>query len=272
MAKQLSTVMESLKSPEQSLTKLPTASPLPALCESEQSRDRLDELLGGCFALQKLYGKNTGNTSEIITLFQNILSNYPAKKVIMAFEKWLEISQEFPTPSDIIGLIRRNGKPPLRESDIIAINRKDGADRTPDDWAMLRAWEAERAGGWQDAPDPVAEESLRAENQRLRQKLASLQAEVSRLSRLQHPATVKPASVEEVDRIAKTVEHMRLTGCSQDEIEEFLKSMGDDYRHEGQNSKPVDFDRVKYGANASNSSANADYKAETDNSARGIAQ
>lgn len=95
-----------------------------------------------------MYGKQPENIATINKLFHTILGNYEAEKAVKAFEIWIGRSQEFPTPADIISLIKRNGKPPLMESDIIAINKKDGASRTRAEWQMLREWGEEQSGGW----------------------------------------------------------------------------------------------------------------------------
>ena len=105
-------------------------------------------MLGGCFALQKLYGRSVENTKGIIQIFHRLLSDYPAEKVIKAFEKWIERSQEFPTPADIIGLIKRNGKPPYERSRYIAIMKKDGLERSREEWDYVRAYEAELQDGF----------------------------------------------------------------------------------------------------------------------------
>lgn len=105
-------------------------------------------MLGGCFALQKLYGKGVENTKVVIQLFHQILDNQPADKVIKAFEVWLERSQEFPTPADIIGLIKRNGKPPYDKARYIAIQKKYGDERTSAEWQYLQEYEAEQQEDW----------------------------------------------------------------------------------------------------------------------------
>jgi|GEM_PF-3888949 len=177
----------------------------------------------GCIATQKLYGRDTANAGQVTEVFHTMLADYPADKVVRAFETWLSRSQEFPTPADIIGLIQRNGRPPLSKERYIAINKKDGEYRTPDDWQYLRDYEAEQDTGW--GGETIYQQE---ENTRLRQQLAEAKIEIQRLNTLVHDLKVerrieKPApSVQE--RVMKTVEYMRQTGAQESDIEEFLSS------------------------------------------------
>lgn len=149
-----------------------------ALRENEKSKDKLDELLGACLALQKLYGRDVANSETIIRLFHKLLAEYPGDKVLLAFETWMERSQEFPTPADIIGLIRRNGRPPIKESDVIAIRRKEVCDWTRAEGNLVDEWENQQKEGFDtDYNDPHKEAALFAENIRLRQQVIELKAE-----------------------------------------------------------------------------------------------
>lgn len=161
---------------------------------------------------------------EAITiLFHRICESYPAEKVIKAFERWLETSTEFPTPADIIGLIKRNGRPPLKESDIIAIRKKDGELRTPDDWKMLRQWEAQQLDEW--AGDEAAEQQkvsqLLKDNESLRKQLRAAYDEIRRLGDLiQAIRNEKPP--EDENKISKTIDYMKSIGAPQSDIDDFI--------------------------------------------------
>ena len=157
-------------------------------------------------------------------MFHAALARYPADRVERAFQQWLETSQEFPTVADIAGLVRRNGKPPMTESQFVAISRKDGADRTPDDWEFLRDWEAERKG-WDDA-DPARERVDRAELLRLREEVRLLREENKRLAEQTRKVAVakgleRPKPGEE-EQVRRTVKAMRQGGAPQADIDEFL--------------------------------------------------
>lgn len=209
-----------------------TASPVPALKESKQSQSKLDELLAGCFTLQKMYGRAPDSLETVALLFHNMLGKYPADKVIKAFELWLERSQEFPTPADIVGLLRRNGKPPLSKERYIAISKKDGQDRTPDDWQYMREYEKEQdTEEWgTEIVDEIKDSSTLQENIRLRTELRELRAEYGRLSELLRQERQKiPSLLPEVplnDRVQRTIDAMRQGGAPQEDIDEFLKQYG----------------------------------------------
>jgi hypothetical protein len=213
----------------QSLTSLPPASQKLALSESKESKHKLDEMLGACLALQKLYGRDVANAGTIIDLFQRMMANYPADKVIRAFELWMERSQEFPTPADIVSLIKRNGKPPLKESDIIAIRKKEVCDWTRAEGEMVEEWNRQQMEGWRDLPDQRKDEATLQENIRLRQKVRALEADNTRLAGLLQEARaakgleVPKPSAE--DKIAATIAFLKEHGSTDSDIEEFKKSM-----------------------------------------------
>jgi len=183
--------------------------------------------------LQKLYGRDVANSGTIIDLFQRMMGKYPADKVIRAFEIWMERSQEFPTPADIISLIKRNGKPPLKESDIIAIRKKDGQDRTPDDWKKLHEWENEQKGGGESDNDAQARvHTDRVENTRLRLRVAELEAKnakawgiVKNMRSITPVAKISPSAPED-DKIQRTISHLIAAGVPENIINEFKEEAG----------------------------------------------
>lgn len=144
----------------------------------------------------------------------------------MALETWLQRSQEFPTPADIIGLIQRNGKPPLKESDIITIRKKDGELRTPDEWAMLREWDKQQMAGWDDAPSAEKQEATMHENFALRRQVKELEQKVRELSDTLHRERIAKGAEapkqSEQDKIMRTVAEMRRSGVSEQAIQEFM--------------------------------------------------
>ena len=214
---------------QQNLTSLPKESQRLVLSESRESKNRLDEMLGACLALQKLYGRDVANAGTIIDLFQRMMGEYPADKVIKAFEIWMKRSQEFPTPADIINLIRRDGKPPLRESDIIAIRKKDGEFRTRAECDMLKEWDAQQQEGWGGCNDVTKNEITLQENIRLRQQIKRLEEENIRawdeVKQLRSIKVAKPSDVPLDEKIQRTIDDMRKSGAPQNYIDEFLESI-----------------------------------------------
>jgi len=98
--------------------------------------------------LQKLYGKSPEDAPTITKLFQTILAEQPAEKVTKALEIWLQRSTEFPTPADIIALIKNNGKPPVSEARISSIYRKNHNERSIEEIWILRKYEEEQNEGF----------------------------------------------------------------------------------------------------------------------------
>jgi hypothetical protein len=212
----------------QNLTSLPKASLTLLLKESKDGAAKLDTLLMGCFAVQKLYGRDTANAGAVTRVFHSTLANYPAEKVVKAFETWIARSEEFPTPAGIINLIKRNGKPPLSESTYIQISKKAGEDRTPEDWQYLRDYQAEQQDGWAEASDPRKQAATLQENIRLRKELAELRTEYERLAALLRAEQAKKMPVTPQltmsEKIQRTVDAMREGGAPEEDVQAFLFS------------------------------------------------
>jgi hypothetical protein len=184
------------------------------------------------FYAMKTYGKEPESLESIVSLFNETLAGYPLYKINAALVTHAQRSQEFPTPADIVGLIRRNGRPPLSEARFVAISRKDGADRTPEEWQYLRDWEADRDDGWADEPGDEKIDNLRADNASLRQHLREAQDEIRRLGRLalerreeqRRPFDLTRPALTREEKVARTVEEMRRAGAPEEDISAFLAS------------------------------------------------
>jgi hypothetical protein len=198
-----------------------------ALKESEHAQSQLDALLLGCFTVQRIYGKEPGSLTAVNQVFHNVLGHLPGEQVVLAFRLWMQRSQEFPTPADIAGLVRRKGKPPLKESDVIAIRKKDGEDRTAAEWATLREWDEQQAETFPEFTDHAKDESMQQENIRLRNELTAKQMENKRLAQLLSEARqakgLEPPSPTIMDKVSRTVEEMRRTGATEADIEQFQR-------------------------------------------------
>ena len=175
----------------------------------------------------KTWGKEPESLEGIIRTFSRDLAEYPAEKILKAISTHARRSQEFPTTADIDGLIKRNGRPPLKESDIIAIRKKDWEDRTAAECQMLRDWDEQQQTGWDDyQPDPMRAERHREENNRLREEIDALKAENRRLAGLLADAKRQPpeSKITQDVRIQNTINWMKETGASQMDIENFIAS------------------------------------------------
>jgi hypothetical protein len=227
----------SLKSPKRELQEL--LQTLPQGTKLEDAPPKVMALLA-LEALKTLtMAENWGFSPEasetyVETLLED-LEEYPARDVFLFFDKWRKTSTKKPTTADAVGYIKRNGKPPLRESDIIAIRKKDGADKTPDDWQMLREWEAQQSEGWDDAPSTNQASANQAQEiTALRRKVAQLEAQLAGNRTEQATtnqvdiciATIK-AKLEKPleEKIQSTVDMMRRQGCTEEDVLEFIASI-----------------------------------------------
>jgi hypothetical protein len=184
------------------------------------------------FNAMKTYGKEPESLGSITRVMLNDLADFPPEKIIAAFRTHAQRSAEFPTTYDLIGLIRRNGRPPLRESDVIAIRRKAGEDRTPDEWATLRRWDDEQRDGWDVPPDSAKAAGDSDEIRRLRQNNLTLKAEVKRLGDLLHEARqmkgLEKPSIPMQKKVQNTIRAMRQQGAAETDIEAFASANGMD--------------------------------------------
>lgn len=180
------------------------------------------------FHSMKTYGKEPESLESIIAIFANDLADYPLEKIMMAIKTHSQRSSEFPTIADIVLLIRNNGRPLLKESDIIAIRKKDGEHRTRAEWAMLREWESQQSEAWQSTgSDSVV---AVAENERLRKELAEAKKENSRLQEIMRLDDLRknyipPAPPKPQDKIQNTINAMKAQGYTDSDIEEFINSL-----------------------------------------------
>lgn len=161
----------------------------------------------------------------VLALFHAALADYPADKVLMAFDTWSKRSGEFPTIADIVGLIERNGAPPIKESDVIAIRKIDGASRTDQQWRILREWERQQSAGW--GGDDSTKERLAEQNKQLRKENQALKRENKRLAGMvgEKQPTPKPWEIPQESKIQNTIDGLRASGASDQVIAEFLESV-----------------------------------------------
>lgn len=202
-----------------------------ALASQPEAQITLAKELHNRFHAMKTYGKEPESLVSITQIFLNDLAEFPPEKVMMAIKTHSQRSQEFPTVADLVGIIKRNGKPPLKESDVIAVRKKDGELRTPDDWQLLREWDHQQSDGWQtDYYDKVKEETKDAEITRLRKQVFELKQESDRaweeVKKLRVSQGIEKPAPEVQDQIDRTVAMMREMGAPQNDIDEFLVLQG----------------------------------------------
>jgi len=178
----------------------------------------------------KTYGKEPESLASITAVMLSDLAEFAPEKIMQAFKTHAQRNEEFPTTANLVSLIRRNGKPSLRESDIIAIRKKDGEDRTSAEWAMLKDWDEQQQEGWRDIADAQKDMATLQENLRLRQEVKQLTEEVRRLGDLlteirRSQGIERPESTL-TDKVQNTIAAMRSSGASEEEIAAFSKQYG----------------------------------------------
>lgn len=187
------------------------------------------------FHAMKTYGKEPESLDGITRTLLKDLADFPAEKILKAFSVHATRSQEFPTTCDIVGLIKRNGRPPLKESDVIAVRKKDGEDRTQADWQLLREWEAQQREGFEEDFSEEKQASLISDNARMRTQIQAQQAEIERLGRLvnklrfernEPQGLASPMLADKQTKIQRTLDFMRQTNTPESDIKQFALEHG----------------------------------------------
>lgn len=99
-------------------------STLVTLAQDEKGRQNLTNLILQCFNALKTYGKEPEQLGDLNAMFQMVLEDYSIEQIKGAFKAHISRSQEIPTPSDIVTLIKRGGKPALEKSVYVALVQK----------------------------------------------------------------------------------------------------------------------------------------------------
>lgn len=190
------------------------------LAESKEAQSELNSMLFAAASTQKLYGRKAEDFAAIIPVTLKMLGKYPAEKVTRAMTRWLETQKEFPTPSDIIGLIERNGKPAYSREMYISLSKKDPEHRTDHDWKYMREYEAHQRSGFDDLLDENKQIDLLSDNERMRLKIIEQQAEIRRLQDLLADARKAPTRIvpDMAGKIENTIKFMRDNSASEQDI------------------------------------------------------
>lgn len=106
-----------------------------------EGRKILANRLAACFDIFPLYGREPEAAANIRRGFMVVLGDFPIEKIEAAFDYHLRHFREFPLPADIAHIILRGNKPPFRAEVYVAIQKKYGEDRTPEDWQYIRDYE-----------------------------------------------------------------------------------------------------------------------------------
>lgn len=123
------------------------------LLESNEAKQKLTAMLTQCFQSLKVYGKEPEQFEGVVSMFNMVLADYSIEQIYAAFKFYLKHNSEMPAPADIANIIERGNRPALDRSVYISISKKDGCDRTEDDWQYLRDYERfQQTGEMKPAP------------------------------------------------------------------------------------------------------------------------
>lgn len=84
----------------------------------------LSDMIALCYETLNVYGKKPEQIEATVKLFSIVLANDCIGNVRKAFVAYLRNHRDMPTPSDIIGYIRREGRPPFDRSIYIGLCQK----------------------------------------------------------------------------------------------------------------------------------------------------
>lgn len=105
-------------------------------------KKRIGEAISLFYDALKTYGKEPEQMEAVVKLFNFALADYPVQKIIDAMAYYVKNNTEFPAPADIVQIIERGNKPPFSASVYTTISKKHPADRSSDEWAYMREYEA----------------------------------------------------------------------------------------------------------------------------------
>lgn len=110
-----------------------------------QSTKQLASALGACLLVQRTYGKQGNDIDKIAQVFARVLAGYSPEATIAAIKKWLQESPEFPTPSDIIKILKANpDNATMKKNKYTRLKtlQDNGQYLNPDEIQFLRGYDA----------------------------------------------------------------------------------------------------------------------------------
>jgi hypothetical protein len=201
----------------------------PTLRQTHEGNGALAVALFEQFELLNVWGKSPDSLETIARAFAEHLADYPLDKIMAAFKVHAGRNSTFPTPADILGLIRRKGKQPYDKAVYVNIAKKDYYDRTDEEHAYMRGYEADQMDG-DISYNPQKEIGYVNQIASLRNQLAESQRENTKLAELLREARqakgfeVPKKPIEK--KVQDTADFMRKSGAKEEDIQEFLRSMG----------------------------------------------
>lgn len=131
------------------------------------------------YAASKTYGKDPEALESIISTYIKDLGDYQACHVMEAIKIHARNSQEYPTISDIVGIIRRRGRKPIPREVYISKQKIDPENRTQKDWDVIAAYEMQQDDEVESHVffDQISAIERQNESNNLRKKIIDLQKE-----------------------------------------------------------------------------------------------
>lgn len=90
----------------------------------KQEREQISALVTQCFDTLKTFGRDPEQLSNAVKLFCLVLDGYSMEQINSAFVAYLQNHAEMPTPSDIVGYIKRGNRKPMDRALYVALCQK----------------------------------------------------------------------------------------------------------------------------------------------------
>lgn len=200
--------------------------PRKSMATDPKAREQAVIAIRQCFDVCETYGKTPQQLETMVDAMIGMLGDYQPDLVMRAFRTHVERSSKLPTLADIVGLIRRGGRPEVTYSDVIEARKVPADTRTPEDWELIRRWDAQQQEGWSVA-DSHTDEALRSENRRLREEVMELKKRNTALAielRVIREELEKKPKITEDRRALDTIEWLRSVGATEAEIRSVAQS------------------------------------------------
>jgi len=121
---------------------------MPVLKNSPEVMNAMTEILEQCFHTLELYGKEVESFPFVVLTFERFLGNYPADKIIPAFERYVQQKTKFPAPADIISIIEGRIKRDSAYYRELQAKRR-GVGLTKDEFEYLAKYEKQTMNDWE---------------------------------------------------------------------------------------------------------------------------
>ena len=127
----------------------PSSSTQLPLIKDQRSRELLGVSLAMFRDTMRQYGRKPAQMENLTKMFIFALADYPYDKISNALRFYAKHYSEMPTPSDIVAIIERNGKPPFERAVYVALRTKPKDELRDEEWEYIREYEKWAISGGQ---------------------------------------------------------------------------------------------------------------------------